>query len=154
MRGGFIRDRRGIEGLPMRLIIIVVIAAVVLAAILAMIPKTKGNLSVECVSVDGIDGNLKKVTSSGEDEVPVGDFEVKVKVTDDKGNPVKGASVTLTGAHGAGSGKTGGDGTVTITVSGAKLDANEDTDSMKVTVTAPGYHKYEEDNFVIIARTG
>ena len=154
MRGGFVGDKRGIEGLPMRLIIIVVVAAVVLAAILAMIPKTKGTLSAECISVDGKNGNLKDVTSSTEDEVNVGNFEVKIKVTDDKGNPVKGASVTLTGAHGAGSGKTGGDGVATITVLGAKLDANEDTDSMKVTVTAPGYHKYEENNFVIIARTG
>jgi len=148
------RDKRGIEGLPMRLIIIVVVAAVVLVAIIGMIPKTKGNLQVECVSVDNNPGNLKKITDTTAGEVSAGDFDVVVKVTDDKGKVVSGASVTLAGANGAGSGKTGGDGTATITITGAKLNENEDIDYMKITVTASGYHKYEEDNFVVISRVG
>ncbi|RLF64388.1 MAG: carboxypeptidase regulatory-like domain-containing protein [Thermoplasmata archaeon] len=149
-----IGDKRGIEGLPMRLIIIVVIAGAVLAAMITMIPHTKGNLQVECISVDGNDGNLKTITSSGEGEVSAGDFNVVVKVTDDKGKAVSGASVVLTGSNGAGSGKTGSDGTATITVTGVKLNENEDTDYMKITVTASGYHKYEEANFIVISRIG
>ena len=151
---GQFRDKRGIEGLPMRLIIIVVVAAVVLVAIIGMIPKTKGNLQVECVSVDNNPGNLKKISDATEGETSSVNFNVVVKVTDDKGKAVSGASVTLTGANGAGSGKTGSDGTATITVTGVKLNENEDLDYMKVTVTASGYHKYEEENFVVISRVG
>ncbi|MCD6146524.1 MAG: Ig-like domain-containing protein [Thermoplasmata archaeon] len=151
---GLIGDKRAIEGLPMRLIILVVIAGVVLAAIITMIPHPKGNLQVECVSVDGNDGNLKTIHDSGRGEVSAGDFDVVVKVTDDKGKAISGASVTLTGANGAGSGKTGDDGTAVITVTGVKLNANEDVDYMKVTVTASGYHKYEEENFIVISRVG
>lgn len=62
--------------------------------------------------------------------------------------------MTLTGANGAGSGKTGDDGTAVITVTGVKLNANEDIDYMKVTVTASGYHKYEEEDFIVISRVG
>jgi len=151
---GLIGDKRAIEGLPMRLIILVVIAGVVLAAIITMIPHPKGNLQVECVSVDGNDGNLKTIHDSGRGEVSAGDFDVVVKVTDDKGKAISGASVTLTGANGAGSGKTGDDGTAVITVTGVKLNANEDVDYMKVTVTASGYHKHEEENFIVISRVG
>jgi len=151
---GLIGDKRAIEGLPMRLIILVVIAGVVLAAIITMIPHPKGNLQVECVSVDGNDGNLKTIHDSGRGEVSAGDFDVVVKVTDDKGKAISGASVTLTGANGAGSGRTEDDGTAVITVTGVKLNANEDVDYMKVTVTASGYHKYEEENFIVISRVG
>lgn len=154
MKGNWFKDRRGIEGLPMRLVIIVVIAAIVLAAIIAVIGefKPKGNLSIECISVDGQDGNLKTVNGLG--EINISDFEVVAKVTDSKGNPVSGASVTITGANGAGSGKTGNDGMVTIIVKGAKLNANENEEYMKVTVSASGYNKHVEEGFIVIARTG
>jgi len=147
-------DRRGIEGLPMRLIIIVVVAVAVLAAILAMLNMVnpKGTLNVECISVDGSDGNLYTVSGNGEITCP--DFEVVVKVTNSKGDPVSGATVTLTGANGAGSDKTGDDGIAHITVKNAKLNANENKEYMDVTVTASGYHEYNEENFIVIARVG
>jgi len=147
------KDKRGIEGLPMRLIIILVIAVAVIAALMALLGSfhPKGTLSVECVSCQGNPGNLATISGTGEQTLPP--FEVVIKVTDSNGDPVDGASVTLTGANGAGSGKTGSDGQATITVTGAKLNANENEESMKVTVTASGYHKYTEEDFVIIART-
>jgi len=147
-------DRRGIEGLPMRLIIIVVVAVAVLAAILAMLNMVnpKGTLNVECMSVGGQEGNLYTVSGAG--EISDISFNVVVKVTNSEGDPVSGATVTLTGANGAGSGKTGDDGTVTITVQNVKLNANENKEYMDVTVTASGYHEYNEENFIVIARVG
>ncbi|HEC87800.1 MAG TPA: carboxypeptidase regulatory-like domain-containing protein [Thermoplasmata archaeon] len=154
IKNNWFKDKRGIEGLPMRLVIIVVIAGIVLAAIIAVIGefKPKGNLSIGCISVDGQEGNLKTVNGLG--EINISDFEVVVKVTDSKGNPVSGASVTITGANGAGSGKTGDDGKATIIVRGAKLNANENEEYMKATVSASGYNKHIEEEFIVIARVG
>lgn len=150
----WLKDKRGIEGLPMRLIIIVVVAAAVLAAILAMIGivNPKGTLNVECISVNGNDGNLYTISGNGEITCP--DFEVVVKVTNSKGDPISGATVTLTGANGAGSNRTGDNGITRITVKNVKLNANENIEYMDVTVTASGYHNYNEENFIVISRVG
>ncbi len=149
----FLEDQRGIEGLPMKLIIIVVIAGAVLAAVLMMIPEGTGTLNAECISVDGNSGHLKTV-SAASGEISVGSFDVTVQVTDGDGDPVADADVTLIGANGAGAGKTGGDGEVTVTVQNARLDTNEEKDYVSVEVTASGHHSYEEEQFVVIARTG
>lgn len=149
----FLKDRRGIEGLPMKLIIIVVIAGAVLAALITMIPDGPGTLNAECVSVDGNDGSLKAVSGSS-GEISISDFTVTVKVTDGEGDPVADADVTLMGANGAGGDKTGPDGTVTITVTGAKLQANEDKDYLSVEVSASDHKDYKDEEFVTIARTG
>jgi hypothetical protein len=149
------RDKSGVEGLPMQLIIIIVIAAAVLAAVLLMIPKGTGNLNAVCISVNNTSGSLFTIDDTGSGETdPVDSFYVIVKVTNDDGKAVSGATVTLIGSHGGGSNVTDESGQANINVSGVKLDANEDIDYMRVEVSASGYNDFEKEKFVTIARVG
>lgn len=80
------KDRRGIEGLPMHLIIIVVIAGAALGLILYWFSMASPNhlhYTVEPSSIE-IDSNPKTIT-------------VTVTVTDDHNNPVKGALIHIWG---------------------------------------------------------
>lgn len=155
-----LRDKRGIEGLPMRLIIIVVVAAVVLAAVLAMMKYVTppGTLQVSYEFKEAInnvsedsEGNVILVTAKGMEEVKDIKFKINVTVTDTNGKPISGATVILTGA-GTGVGTTEPDGTVTIEVKNAKLLENQETAYMKVEVKASGYHKYVDEEGVILQR--
>ncbi len=160
----WLKDKRGIEGLPMRLIIIVVVAAAVLAAILAMINyiNPPGTLKVSCESIipqahvkDGSSGNVILVDASGDvgsSKIEGISFTITIKVTDSKGKPVSGATVILSGAGTAAGGTTGGDGTVPIDVTNAKLEENQETAYMKIEVKASGYNKYIDEEGIILQR--
>ncbi len=162
MWGGFIRDKRGIEGLPMRLVIIVVVAAAVLAAIFLMFPKhgVSGPLQVSFDNVVGVNnvstelsqGNVVVVKTDGEQTVRDIDFKIDVKVMDDGGKPISKATVTITGAGGVGVGVTEKDGTITIEVKNAKLEENQDTAYLSVRVKASGYPTYVDNEGIIIQR--
>lgn len=141
---GVFKDKRGIEGLPMRLIIIVVIAGVVLAAIITMIPKTKGHMEIDYWETDyggtTTPGFLVKVSATGSEEVPGISFTARINITDTDGKAIDGAKVTITGAGGAGAGTTDGTGVANVIVDGCTLPANQDTVYLKVKVTKSGYY--------------
>lgn len=160
-----LKDERGIEGLPMRLIIIVVIAAIVLAAVLALMKgfTPKGNLQVVYLGTtadnnNAMDssGNLVKVNASGKGSAEIYpiNFTAKIKVSDSEGNPVSGATVILSGAGTAGSNTTSGNGIAIVRVTGAKLDENVQSRYMKVTVKASNFHDYVEENGILLQRSG
>lgn len=162
-KNGWLKDKRGIEGLPMRLIIIVVVAAAVLAAILAMMSSihppgtlkiSYGTITPNTNVMSTSSGNviLVDATSKGSDEITDIGFTIVIKVTDSKGKPVSGATVILSGAGTAGSGTTKGTGEVPITITGAKLEANQETAYMKVEVKASGYNKYIDEEGLILQR--
>jgi len=161
LKNKWLRDRRGIEGLPMHLIIIVVIAGVVIAAILAMMGtfNPKDSLQIEYAGTDGRhncsdgDGNLVKVTAAGAEEVTDIDFNATIKVFDSKGNPVKGATVVLAGAQSAGSGTTDENGEATVQVDDAVLKANQQSAYMSLTVKASGFHDYTDEEAILLQRT-
>jgi len=156
----FIRDRRGIEGLPMRLIIIVVVAAVVLAAILAMMPKTTpSSLKVKFETITPISNNVKQssggvvlVKSNGYEEIDGIEFNATIKITDDKGKPISGATVILSGAGGTGVAQTNGNGIAYVKVQSAKLEENQESAYMKVTVKASGYPDYIDNDGLLLQR--
>lgn len=157
----WLRDRRGIEGLPMHLIIIVVIAGVVIAAILAMMGmiNPKDSFQVEYAGTigrhncDDGSGNLVKVTAAGAEEVTDIDFTATIKVFDSKGNPVQGATVVLAGAQSAGSGTTNENGEATVQVDDAVLRANQQQAYMSLTVKASGFHDYKDEEAILLQRT-
>lgn len=156
----FLKDRRGIEGLPMKLIIIVVIAAAVLAAVLAMLGGFNPEASME-VDYDEIvagdhtrpsEGFLVKVDATGSEEVTEISFTAHIDVTDSgDGKSIDGAKVTITGANGAGSGTTD-DGHAEVTVEGCRLPANTDTLYLKVKVTKGGYHDVVDEEGLQLQR--
>jgi len=161
MWGGFIKDKRGIEGLPMRLIIIVVVAAVVLAAILAMIPKTTPSaLKVEFGEVKGLNNVtdsrggviLVDASNAGWKEINDISFNITVKVKDTSNKPVSGANVIISGAGTAASAQTNGKGIAYVHIKNAKLGENEERVYMTVKVKASGYPDYEKSDDIILQR--
>jgi len=158
----FIEDKRGIEGLPMRLIIIVVIAVVIIAALVTMMKYVTVDkpMTASCVEiqqngdtrVEAGEGFVVKVDYSGMDAISNIKFKAKISVKDNDGKPVSGADVIIDGAHAVGSGKTGGDGNVTISIENAKLEENQGEAYMKITVKAKGYRDFKDEEGLLIKR--
>lgn len=161
LKNKWLKDRRGIEGLPMHLIIIVVIAGVVIAAILAMMGtfNPKDSIQIEYAGTDGRHncsdghGSLVKVNATGAEEVIHINFTATIKVFDSKGNPVKGATVVLAGAQSAGSNTTDANGTAKVEVDDAVLKANQQQAYMSLTVKASGFHDYTDEESILLQRT-
>ena len=158
----FIEDRRGIEGLPMRLIIIVVIAVIIIAALVTMMkyvtvdkPMTASCIEIQQngdTRVEAGEGFVAKVDYSGMDAISNIKFKAKIVVKDNDGKPVSGADVIIDGAHAVGSGKTDGSGNVTISIENAKLEENQEDAYMKIIVKAKGYRDFEDDQGLLIKR--
>ncbi len=158
----FIEDRRGIEGLPMRLIIIVVIAVIIIAALVTMMKYVTVDkpMTASCVEiqqngdtrVEAGEGFVAKVDYSGMDAISNIKFKAKIVVKDNDGKPVSGADVIIDGAHAVGSGKTDGNGNVTISIENAKLEENQEDAYMKIIVKAKGYRDFGDDQGLLIKR--
>ena len=149
----FVKNEEGdVLGLPMYLIIVMIVAVAVIAAVIFMIPKGTQTMNAQVTDGSAQTGD----GSSGEIDIPTaGTFTVKVLVTtnDDRRDPIQGAVVRLVGGHTiAESNPTGTDGIATLTVNGAKLDANIIETNMKMTVKASGFKDFEDDEAVILYR--
>jgi len=161
---GWLKDQRGIEGLPMRLIIIVVIAGAVLVALLAMLGgiSFNKNMDVECSKIEyngkTYDGFAVPVDATGSEEISGISFTAHIYVYESGTNkPVEGAKVTISGAEsgvgGFGSGKTDENGLAIISVSGCTLPANYGEAQLKIEVTKSGYNKFIDLEGIKIVRT-
>ena len=136
-------------GLPMYLIIIMIVAVAVIAAVLMMLPQGTKMMDAQVIegSVHSGDGSV------GDLDITVGTIQVKVTTDDDRRDPIEGAVVRLSGAHGIGeSDPTGTDGIATISVTGCMLDSGVNEASMKMTVKASGFEDFEDLNAVTIYR--
>ncbi|MDD5779106.1 MAG: hypothetical protein PHU95_06630 [Candidatus Thermoplasmatota archaeon] len=136
----------------MKLIIVVVIAGAVLAAVLAMLNSVSppGDLSVSFR--DGT--NFYDAGISGSSGAMVESFTVEVVVTDaDSGEPVEGATVTITGYSGGGaSNPTDGSGVTSITVNNVEMPANTNQIKLDVEVSAGGYHTLTLEDAITVVR--
>ncbi|MBC7081233.1 MAG: Ig-like domain-containing protein [Thermoplasmatales archaeon] len=155
------RDKRGIEGLPMYLIIIVVIAVAVLAAVLAMMKYITFDKPIEatCTKITGSgnvisgEGYLVRVKAKGMERVLNIDFTAEIKVYEKNTNkPISGATVTISGAGTAGSNKTDATGVAKINIKGAKLEENQEEIYMRIEVKASGYQSFVDDEGILILR--
>lgn len=151
---GFRGDERGVEGLPVRLIVVLVVGVIALSSMVAAVnsfkpPKT---LTAAVTEVSSKDGNLLQVSNTGEGAVTK-TWTCYVNVTDDKGNPVSGASVIVHGLGGAGSGVTNTKGVAYISkTNDIRLNANQNIGYMTLEVNAPGFYQYKNENALAVVR--
>lgn len=153
-RKRMLSDDRGVEGLPVRLIVVLVVGVIALAAMVSAMNsfKPQKTLTASVTSVNSKDGNLLRVSSSGAGAVEK-TWTCTVKVTDDNGGPVYGASVILHGLSGAGSDTTDKSGIAHLNNTNAiKLNANQNSGYMTLEVSAPGYYTYKNENALAVIR--
>lgn len=142
-------EKAQVLDLPMYLIIIMIVAVAIIAAVLMMMPQGTKMMDAQVTS-----GSVAK---GGGDigDITIPSFTVTIKVTtdDDRKDPIEGAVVRLSGAHGIGeSDPTGTDGIATISLTGCMLDSGVNEAYIKMTVKATGYEDFEDPEAVIVYR--
>lgn len=91
------RDRNAaLEGLPLYLLIMVIIAAVGIAVVLGWMGMIGGPKVIDSVGVDTTPGTVSLVHNDTTDAYARADVSVVVTVKDQDGNPLSGATVRLT----------------------------------------------------------
>lgn len=147
-------DDRGVEGLPVRLIVVLVVGVIALAAMVAAMNsfKPQKTLTASITEVNSKQGNLLRVQCADEGSMNK-TWTCTVKVTDEKGTPIKGASVIMYGLSGAGSDITNDDGLAYMDNTNAiMLNANQDSGYMTMEVSASGYYTYKNENALAVIR--
>ena len=150
----FINNEDAVEGLPVRLIVVLVVGVIALAAMVAALNgfKPQKMLSASVVEVGGKDGNLLMITKTGYGPVE-NNWTCRVQVIDANGNPVAGASVIVHGLSGAGGGVTDNKGIAYLTkTNDVKLNANQNSGYMTLEVSAPGFNTYTNENALAVVR--
>jgi hypothetical protein len=153
-RKGFNDSEDGVEGLPVRLIVVLVIGVIALSAMVAAMNsfKPQKTLTAAVVEVSSKDGNLLQISNSGEGLIKK-TWTCYVNVTDDKGDPVSGASVIVYGLGGAGSGVTNTRGRAYISkTNDIRLNPNQNSGYMTLEVHAPGSYQYKNENALAVIR--
>ncbi len=152
----FRKDERAIE-LPINIVVMLVVGMVALAALLAIIPKSKENLSVDILEITvgnkSSNGSSAKVIGAGDHYV-----KVDVRVYDKNNNPVEKASVTMNGGGGFGAEQTDEDGEATLRLGGEKgtrvtIRPNQQTVELKLVAKANGFYDYEDEKAVLLYQT-
>jgi hypothetical protein len=150
----FKNDERGVEGLPVRLIVVLVVGVIALSAMVAAVNsfKPQRTLTAAVAEVSSKDGNLLQISSAGEGSVTK-TWTCYVNVTDDRGDPVSGASVIVHGLGGAGSGVTNTKGVAYISkTNDIRLNPNQNSGYMTLEVNAPGFYQYKNENALAVIR--
>jgi hypothetical protein len=148
------KNEDGVEGLPVRLIVVLVVGVIALSAMVGAINffKPQKTLTAAVAKVGGKPGNLLQVSQSGEGAASK-TWTCYVNVTDANGVPVSGASVIVHGLGGAGSAVTDKKGVAYLSkTSGIKLNPNQDSGYMVLEVNAQGYYPYKNDNAMAVVR--
>ncbi len=152
----FKNNEQAIE-LPINIVVMLVVGMVALAALLAIIPKSKENLSVDIIDVKVSDdtttkGNTAKVVGATDHRVVV-----NIKVYDKNNNPVEKASATLSGGGGFGTEQTDKNGTAKIILGNSgtmvTIRPNQQSVELKLVVKANGFYDYEDERAVLLYQT-
>ena len=143
-------DKGQVLGLPMYLIIIMIVAVAVIAAVIFMLPQGTKTMKAEVTLNSVFSGGAP----AGDGTYEFGNFAVTVSVAtaDERGDPIVGATVRLSGGGVVGQGTTSADGTATIDVTGAKLDPNINEANMKMTIKSSGFEDFTDDSAVLLYR--
>jgi len=150
----FVEDEEAVEGLPVRLIVVLVVGVIALAAMVAAVNgfKPQKMMSASVIEVGGKDGNLLVVPKVGYGPVEH-NWTCRVLVIDADGNPISGASVIVHGLSGAGGGVTDKNGEAYLTkTNDVLLNANQNSGYMTLEVSAPGYNNYKNENAMAVVR--
>lgn len=154
----FKRNENAIE-LPINIVVMLVVGMVALASLLAIIPKSKENLSVDIqeITIDGNqpqNGSTAKVVGAGEHQV-----NVKIKVYDKNNNPTQKVSVTLSGGGGFGANQTDESGSTIVNLgvnnegTSINIRPNQQTVELRLVAKANGFYDYEDEKAILIYQT-
>lgn len=150
----FRSNDEAVEGLPVRLIVVLVVGVIALAAMVAAVNgfKPQKALSATVYQVSGKDGNMLMVPKAGSGPVEH-EWTCRVKVVDAGGNPVEGASVIVHGLSGAGSDVTDRYGVAYLQkTNNVNLNSNQNSGYMTLEVSAPGYNTFRNENAIAVVR--
>ncbi|MCQ1535416.1 carboxypeptidase regulatory-like domain-containing protein [Methanosarcina sp. KYL-1] len=154
----FRNDEKAME-LPINIVVMLVVGMVALATLIAIIPTPTKEMSVfvDGAALEGgsLQGGNSIIVSAdtAKDSFAV---TVKVRVTDQDGNPVRDSNVILRGLGGAASNNTDINGiTVLTTPEDAKvrLDPNQNEGTMDLKILADGFYDYEKKDAIMIIKT-
>ena len=150
----FKKDEGAIE-LPINIVVMLVVGMVALAALIAIIPKSKEYLTVDVIDITidnkTTDGSIVAVRGDGEYEV-----RANVKVYDKENNPVTKASVTLSGGGGFGTDQTNNNGEAIVKLgtdnnyTKVTIRPNQKSVELKLVAKANGFFDYENENAIQI----
>ena len=144
----------GVEGLPVRLIVVLVVGVIALSAMVGAVNsfKPQRTLTAAVTEVSSKDGNMLQISSAGEGTVSK-TWTCYVNVTDEKGEAVSGASVIVHGLGGAGSAVTNTKGVAYLSkTNDIKLNPNQDSGYMILEVNAAGFYQYKNENALAVIR--
>lgn len=154
VRKTMLEDDSAVEGLPVRLIVVLVIGVIALAGMVSALNgfKPQKSMSASVIEVSAKDGNMMIIEKAGFGAVNK-TWTCKVKVVDADGNPVDGANVIVYGLTGAGSETTNKSGVAYLTkTNDVKLNANQNSGYMTLEVSAPGFNTYKNENAMAVIR--
>jgi hypothetical protein len=149
-----IKDEEAVEGLPVRLIVVLVVGVIALAAMVAAVNgfKPQKSMSAAVYEVGGKEGNLLMIPKAGSGPAEH-NWTCRVKVVDARGDPVEGASVIVHGLSGAGSDVTDRYGVAYLSkTNNVNLNSNQNSGYMTLEVTASGYNTYKNENAIAVIR--
>jgi hypothetical protein len=149
-----IKDDEAVEGLPVRLIVVLVVGVIALAAMVAAVNgfKPQKSMSASVYEVGGKDGNMLMIPKAGSGPAEH-NWTCRVKVVDAKGDPVEGASVIVHGLSGAGSDVTDRYGVAYLSkTNNVNLNSNQNSGYMTLEVSASGYNTFKNENAVAVVR--
>jgi len=143
-------NKAQVLGLPMYLIIIMIVAVAVIAAVLFMLPQGNKTLKYTIEEYSVVAGN----PPNQDGECEFDDFTVKLYVysADQRGDPVFGAKVRLSGGGVVGEDTTDSDGLAEIPILDAKLNPGINYADMQLTIKAPGFEDFTDDSAVYLYR--
>ncbi|HEY3273287.1 MAG TPA: carboxypeptidase regulatory-like domain-containing protein [Methanocella sp.] len=153
-RRRFIEDEEAVEGLPVRLIVVLVVGVIALAAMVAVVNgfKPQKSMSAAVYEVGGKDGNMLMIPKAGSGPAEH-NWTCRVKVVDAKGDPIEGASVIVHGLSGAGSDITDRYGVAYLSkTNNVNLNSNQNSGYMTLEVSASGYNTYKNENAIAVVR--
>lgn len=139
---------KSVKKQPLRLLAIFILAIIIfsLLVVIVYLASPKENFQVECLQINGKDGNLLTVESNEQ----VVSLTVVLEVKDSNNKSVEGAKVTLSGGNAKATGKTNEDGRVTLFLN-ATL-GTEKTTPFTVKVEKNGFERYTKHDFVLVVK--
>ena len=134
-----IRDSRGMEDLPLRIVVTIIVGAVALTAVVGYTLSSFPHHKTLEVSVNTM-----------EIEEGLGQ-RIEVTVTS-RGNPIKGANVLCTGCGGAASGKTDENGKAILYMDIFLPQNGRYEDFLDLAVKAKGYEEFNEKDYIKVSK--
>lgn len=140
---GFIKNKKAVIGLPMRLTVSIVIGTIALIAIFSYMLNP-------CLFPDKmmVSTNPLVYTVSGTDPV---DLDIVVNVTDTQGNPIQGAVVLIKGLKGIDTNTTSNTGSTNITIT-VTLEEEANEGYLDVNVKAACHETFDQQDLIKIVR--